>query len=77
MEKKKKKRSLEEIFQSLKEAEKEFDEKLIKYGLNNVKQKEKEEGQAEAKDQNQEDQVQNEDSTTSTGEEINDKQDAA
>ena len=40
---KKKKRSLEEILNSLKEAEKEFDEKLDKYGMKEVKSKKKDE----------------------------------
>ena len=40
---KKKKRSLEEILNSLKEAEKEFDEKLDKYGMKEVKPKKKDE----------------------------------
>lgn len=43
MDKKKKKRSLEEIFASLKEAEREFDDKLEKYGMKNVKPPKKEE----------------------------------
>lgn len=44
---KKKKRSLEEIFADLKEAEKEFDEKLLKYGMKEIKPK-KDETQGES-----------------------------
>lgn len=41
--KKKEHRSLEEILNSLKDAEKEFDEKLDKYGMKDVKPKKGEE----------------------------------
>lgn len=53
---KKKHRSLEEILDSLKTAEKEFDEKLDKYGMKEVKQKkpEGEQSQEIASDNNQE-----------------------
>lgn len=47
MEKKKKKRSLEEIFADLKEAEKEFDDKLEKYGMKAIKPPKEESGQEE------------------------------
>ena len=47
MEKKKKKRSLEEIFADLKEAEKEFDDKLEKYGMKAIKPPKEENGQEE------------------------------
>ena len=45
-------RSLEEILNSLKDAEKEFDEKLDKYGLKDIKPKksEGEEGEAQSED---------------------------
>ena len=48
-------RSLEEILNSLKDAEKEFDEKLDKYGLKDIKPKkpEGEEGEAQSEDATQ------------------------
>ena len=50
-------RSLEEILNSLKDAEKEFDEKLDKYGLKDVKpKKSEEEGIPEQEDNNETDQ---------------------
>ena len=42
---KKKTRSLQEILDALKAAEKEFDEKLDKYGMKEVKQKKPKEGE--------------------------------
>lgn len=47
MEKKKKKRSLEEIFADLKAAEKEFDDKLEKYGMKAIKPPKEENSQEE------------------------------
>ena len=47
MEKKKKKRSLEEIFADLKAAEKEFDDKLEKYGMKAIKPPKEENNQEE------------------------------
>ena len=51
-------RSLEEILNSLKDAEKEFDEKLDKYGLKDIKLKkpEGEEGEAQGEETAQEEQ---------------------
>lgn len=50
--KKKEHRSLEEILNSLKDAEKEFDEKLDKYGMKDVKPKKGEEQSQEEQGDN-------------------------
>ena len=52
-------RSLEEILNSLKDAEKEFDEKLDKYGLKDIKPKkpEGEEGEVQGEETTQEEQT--------------------